>query len=58
MTFLIFLENADFVKYSVSPRNNHYFSYVGLLQNNRTSTKNPLKVIANFEWGKKGHKMP
>ena len=38
--FHIFLENADFVKYSVFLRKNHYFSYVGLLKNNRTPTKN------------------
>ena len=40
MIFHIFLENADFVKYSVFLWKNHYFSYVGLLKNNRTPTKN------------------
>ena len=39
MIFLIFLENADFVKYSVFPWENHYFSYVGLLKNYGKSTK-------------------
>ena len=39
MIFLIFLENDDFVKYSVSPQENHYFSYVGLLKNYGKSTQ-------------------
>ncbi len=40
MIFRIFLKNADFVKYSVFLRKNHYFSYVELLKNNEKSTKN------------------
>ena len=56
--FLISLENADFVKYSVFPWENHYFSYAGLLKNYGKSTKHPWKIWANFQWGKEGHEMP
>ena len=40
MIFHIFLKNVDFVKYSVFPRKNHYFSYVELLEIHEKSVKN------------------
>ena len=41
--FLIFLENADFVKYNIFFKKKHYFSYVELLKNNKKSMKNQCK---------------
>ena len=38
--FRVFLENRDFIKYSVLHRKNHYFSYVELMKINKKSTKN------------------
>ena len=38
--FRSFLKNDDFVKYSVFPRKNHYFSHVRLLKHDQKSTKN------------------
>ena len=55
--FRIFLKNCDFVKYSVLPRKNHYFSYVELLKINKKTAKNRQKINANFELQKNSHMM-
>ena len=48
MVFRVFLQTANFVKYSVLPRKNHYVSYVALLKNNKKSTKKRRKSDANL----------
>ena len=42
--FRMFLENADFVKYTVFLWKNHYFSYVELLKNNEKTIKRSKAV--------------
>ena len=46
--FRFFLKTANFVKYSVLPRKNHYICYVALLKNNKKSTQNHRKSDANL----------
>ena len=48
MVFRFCLKTANFVKYSVLPRKNHYISYVALLKNNKKSTKKRRKSDANL----------
>jgi len=48
MFFRFFLKTANFVKYSVLPRKNHYICYVALLKNNEKSTKIRRKSDANL----------
>ena len=48
MFFRFFLKTANFVKYNVLPRKNHYISYVALLKNNKKSTKKRRKSDANL----------
>ena len=48
MFFRFFLKTANFVKYSVLPRKNHYICYVALLKNNKKSTQNHRKSDANL----------
>ena len=55
--FHIFLKNCDFVKYSILPRKNQYFSYVELLKNNENSPKNQQKININLELEKNASKM-
>ena len=46
--FRFFLKTANFVKYSVLPRKNHYICYVALVKNNKKSTKKHRKSDANL----------
>ena len=48
MFFRFFLKTANFVKYSVLPRKNHYICYVALLKNNEKSTEMRRKSDANL----------
>ena len=56
MFFRFFLKTANFVKYSVLPRKNHYICYVALLKNNEKSTKIRRKSDANLGWENKHQK--
>ena len=47
--FFVLVTNVNFVKYSILPSKNHYFSYVELLTNN----KKPAKIQRKFGVGKK-----
>ena len=47
--FFVLVTNDNFVKYSILPRKNHYFSYVELLTNNKKSAK----IQRKFGVGKK-----
>ena len=49
MIFSIFLKNTDFVKYSVFPRENHYFQGIEAFQLHKKSIKNRQKIDANLE---------